>query len=253
MNNQVSTICLNGIGPFLALLSAMLLVAGYVHLSILYSSFGVKLDQYFLLGDYISSSVEQIYHASWAAIGVLIGHVIWSGGMLIDGRDKSSLQGDDLQSIQTTARIVLWFVLAAVVLSVCYLIVCLDSLLFPDVSFMSNPTLTKYSFLTIGMAMILFVDRKLFDMSHATRNICLAALFFFTSLITNSYKTVEAIRDGVNIDEFTVKLGTQAYSKANSTIIGSNSRYLFVYLHDGSTQIVPLNQINVISLRKTGF
>ena len=94
------------ITPFLPFVSISFIVAGYWYTSIIYQHFGIDPTQYFSVGDYVASSIEQIQHT-------LYGLVAYFLGMLHAWRTRNSISYKTLQEVaQLRFKVdVLWFAL----------------------------------------------------------------------------------------------------------------------------------------------
>ena len=228
-------------GSLIALFSAVLLLSGFIHLSILYSSFGISVGQYFLLGDYVACSIEQIYHAVWGAIGVGIGYLL-----LGDLRTESALPN----KFPRLFLYIIWFGIGLSILSVGYLVICLQNYFF-EIGLLTYPTPTKLAVVMTGTTVFTILSGKFQLWTLPVNNLILALLFFFTSLILNTFESIEEIKEGTRTDRFTVKVGNRTFTEQQSQIIGSNSRYMFLYLGDETTRIIPLNQISSVSIAAT--
>ena len=204
-------------GSLIALFSAVFLLAGFIHLSFLYNSFGISVGQYFLLGDYVACSIEQIYHAVWGAIGVGLGYYFRG-----DLRTESTV----LDDIPPSLVHVFWSGIGLSILSVGYLIICLENYFF-EIGLLTYPTTTKLALVITGATVVLILSFKIKRWPRPITYPILALLFFFTSLIVKTFEGIEEIKEGTLTDRFTVQVGNRTFTEQQSQIIGSNSRYMF--------------------------
>lgn len=244
MKENASEPILHRTGSVIALLSAVFLSAGFIHLSVLYGSFGISVSQYFLLSDYVACSIEQIYHAVWGAVGVGIGYIFATFPM--EPKNKST-HPDEFRGVYL---VVLCTGTSLFILSAGYLTICLQSFFF-DIGLLTYPQITKQAIFIIGATAVIALTVKFQRWTPLTMILVLASLFFFTSLIVNTFKNIEEIKAGTLTDRFTIQVGDQTFSEQYSQIIGSNSRFMFLYMADQTTIIIPLSQISSVSIRDT--
>ncbi|MBI5213626.1 MAG: hypothetical protein HY957_09720 [Nitrospirae bacterium] len=69
--------------PFLAILSVIFLIYGFVHLKTYYGSFGIDVQDYFSLEDYLRANIDNIYKA---IVPYVLGSIY---GILITVVDKN--------------------------------------------------------------------------------------------------------------------------------------------------------------------
>ena len=237
MKENTRASLLHGAGSVTALLSAAFLLAGFIHLYFLCDSFGIDVGHYFLLGDYVACSIEQIYHAVWGVVGVAIGYFFG---------DASAQSMRPIEN-SSSLRCILWPLFVPLLFSAAYLVVCWQDYFF-EIGYLTYPTSTTLSIVVFGGMVICILGLKFPRMTGPIVPIILALLFFLTSLLVNTFKIVEEIKEGTHTDRFTVKVANTTFTEKQSQIIGSNSRYMFLYLRDETTMIIPLNQISSVSI-----
>ena len=222
-------------------ISVVFLLGGYVHLSILYAEFGIDVVDYFLIGDYISSSVDQIQSALVGVIGFFLGMVRRHLTEQTISKDQSNRR----------ARIDnhIWLVVFAI--SILYICICWNRSFFPNVTFQTSLLATWLSVIFVGLVSIGYLCRRYFREPAAISVFAMAVMFFFTNLIMVTYGEINAIKAKDAPVPFTLRAGDVQFTEQQSRIIGSNSRFLFLYKTDGRTEIIPVSRIDAISLGKS--
>jgi len=77
-------------GPALSIGSTLFLVSGYLYNAYVLGSFGIQVNHYFGLTDYVAASIENIRFAAFATIGPLIGAL--SGSVRLSRMSSSELR-----------------------------------------------------------------------------------------------------------------------------------------------------------------
>ena len=222
---------------FLPLLSIMFVIAGYFYISFLYSHFNVNTSQFFLISDYLASSVEQIEHALYSLIGPAL-------GLLYAFRVGPTISKYEHERQRRS------YWRDSIFISVAGLIVLIPTI-FPIIpAFHTSiiPSTILPAIVFTSQAPVFFISSRFFENSRFVYSFCMAMIIFFSSLYTSALTEINEIENGRPEMIFEIRSGGQKYTDQNSIFIGSNSRYIFLYNKHKNTQIIPLSQIKYISL-----
>lgn len=235
---------------FFPLFSAMLVVGGYFHTYLLYGNFNVSYGRFFAISDYLASSIEQIQHALFGLVSYVIG--VFHGSYR-----RTTISRLELQRKIGFDSIVMKIGLSC---SLIYLAIWLfsESLIvwwFPESALLSvydkvrydpYPTLFAISF--VAYALISFVSSRYFRNPTSFYRPLMAAALFLASLYVFTHEEIIEIRKGRPGTIFEMQTDNKAYTEKETTFIGSNSRYIFLFSsHESKVEIIPVNKVKRIS------
>ena len=226
---------LKDIIAFLPLLSIMFVIAGYFHISLLYGHFNVDTSQFFLISDYLASSVEKIQHALYSLSG-------FAFGILYGFRIDPTITKYERQRYTSWWKEMYTFVPGVIYLFLAYVPIV------PSFHISTSPQWVMLPIILVSQTPIFFISIRYFKNGRFVYSLCMAVTISFSSLYTSALVEVDKIEGGRPEMIFEIQSGGQKYTDQDSVFIGSNSRYIFLYNNHKNTRIIPLNQIEYISL-----
>ena len=221
------------IAGYLPLFSLLLICAGYFHTSILYRDFGIDSTQFFSIGDYLSTSLQQIEHAVWLIVGLAAG--------LTSFYIKEPAMSKDLSpsGIRTKRRrMATMFFISSV---------ALGALCFRWEEWAVAPSVIWI--MGLCMLVIIMVIQELIPFRYLKyeehgRNLFTCLVLFSGIIVASSYMKINVIRNGGIEHRFEVVRGSERYTEKSFKIIGSNSSYVFIWNKKESVQVIPLANVS---------
>ena len=214
-------------------ISLCFVFSGYIYTSILYGGLGISSGQFFSISDYISSSISQLPHAIYGAVAYIVG-VLYS---------YRNLPTETIRERQKYARFGRWYSrLFFLSCSGLLIAMYLKSLFFPIIPLLA---------IGVSQPIIGYISSKFFRHSLPVFIGAMFLLIFFVSIFASARQEIDDIKSGKADMQFKVELGDKVYkvyTEEDATVIGSNSRYMFLYMADDTVEVIPLDKIDKISL-----
>ena len=231
-NVNRSNLHLQEFTPLLPWLSVSFVIAGYLYTHWLYGSFGIDVSQFFSLNDYLASSIEEI----WNSLSILFGYflTILNNFRNYIVRTKYGFQKKD--KFGKLSYFIFLFILL------------ISSYIF----YLYNiPIYYRFSLISVcflSIPLIKFFTIKFSKNSQFSFFLLLSLLLFFTNLHSSAYERIASIKKGDSGIDFEIEVGTRKFTHENSTFIGGNTRYIFLYTQSGSVEIIPIGQTERIGI-----
>ena len=230
---QLIDLSLQRITSLLPWLSVSMIIAGFLHTYWIYSPFGIPVDQFFSVNDYIANSVEEIHHAVLGLIGYLLGG-------LYGFRNYKTRTKYEFERTERHHKI-------HVVVSLLFL--CAMMYLWHielDVTFYVR-------FVPIYALIIIYDPIQRFTMKyfHNPQFVFFMLIFLFltlSSLFVNARMRVADIRDGKSGTNFAIETSAKKFTHENSTFIGANTRYIFLQVENSGVEIIPIGTAERIEI-----
>ncbi len=208
-------------------LSATFLVSGYLHVHVLYGHFGVDVGDFFHVTDYVSSSIDQLRHAAVGMLGWLLGAQPWqtASPAVSVYRHERFWQG----SITSWLTIVAFVALVAL------------SYAPGDEGFQLLRWMPLIA-ISIAYVPVVLLSRRF----HGTGVMIFLAVFtigFTSSLLGGAHLRIAEVKDNPG-SAFVVHTAERTYTHHSWSIIGGNSRYLFLYSKGRGVEIVPVARVD---------
>ena len=221
---------LKDVNLLLPWISLCFVLSGYVYTSILYGNLGISPVQYFSISDYISSSISQLPHAIYGAAAYIVGAIY----------AYRNLPTETIREREKSARFARWYSrLFFVLCSGLLILVYLESLYSPLIPLLAIGVLQP---------VVSYISDKFFQHSLPVFIGVMFLCIFFVSIYVSARQEVDEIRDAKVDVQFKLELDDRNVTEEDGVIIGSNSRYMFLYFSDDTVEIIPLDQIRRMSL-----
>lgn len=226
------------ISESVALVTAVFVVAGFLHVNYFYRRMGVEVSLYFSVSDYLAASVEQIREGAFAAANAIVvfGHGIRFGSL------RSKLQ---IQAEAAKRRRQDWIFGAFAVLLVAattYFV------------YIGKPNFSQIRVAGFVLAYWLadYLARSFFRNRLVAMTAIVAALIFGLNVGVSAYERSEKLLEGKGDAELVQKLHFKDSSPAIAgELFGANGSYYFFYERDiGVTHVVPRDRISQIDITK---
>ena len=226
-------ISIRDLTAYIPLVSFSLICAGYFHTSIVYEHFGLDPTQFFSIGDYLSTSLQQIEYAVWLPVSYLAG--FGYGRLTRPAMPK-------LHSDRTVRQDRLFINL--------FSIVAVGSIVAIGLRweyYASLPKITWYCgfcMLFLMLSLREFVPRRFLPRSANAQALLIGLLLFSGMIIANSYMKINVIKHGKVYEQFEIVRQSERYTEDNASVIGSNSSYMFVWVEGRKVDVIPLREID---------
>lgn len=210
-------------------ISILFVFSGYVHISILYGHFGLEPSNFFSIGDYLASSISQVPHAVYGVVGLAMGviHVYRNLPAATEPYRKQQ------------ARRSLWS-------SGLMFVVCAGLSLSLYAHSLMLPLIPVFAMGATGGVVMVFA-RKYFRNPIAVYVAMMFLVGFFTSMLIGAHESIVEIEGGENMGTFVVKTTDAEYSSGSSQFMGSNSKYVFLYVNNEGIKVIPLDEVTYLS------
>ena len=227
-------ISLRDLNLLLPWISLLIVVSGYFHTSVLYGKLGIDYDQFYSVGDYISSSVNQLPHA-------LVGVAAFAVGIIYAHRKLSTETKNERAQFR---RQVGWF-------STLFCVSCIGLLILLYVKSLFLPIIP---ILAIGATqpVVIYVSGKYFRKSLPVYIGMMFLIIFFSGIYAAAHSRFEEIMAGEVNREFELKISGRTYTETDFHIIGSNSQYMFLYSREGAIEVIPLSKVERVAFDYEG-
>ena len=222
----------------LSVISTLFLISGYLYSRALLGHFGIEVDKFFLLSDYISASIEGISYSIFAtisgAIGVFLGrHSVSRMSYLSFAQHRIPIQ------IQYYSFVTIFGFTAIVA----YLR-NLESAYF----------LGAMAILFLSSRPIIWVVRRYVkDEDQSAANfVTFSILVFFLHLFVSVGVEIHKIKHGTisDLKQYNTSFKEATISENTTILLAANSRYLFLRdMVNGTVHIVPVSQVQDVSVR----
>ena len=233
---------------YLTLITICFSVSGYVYARTYYQLFGIDVEKFFTLEDYIRNSIDQIYNA---ALAVGWSFIIWLLFEKILEKPNIIKDAQGNNKKDSVRKKKLWIMLLNVLLLFSALIVCVLIIVFTFAVIDFN----KYLFymMLLGIVTVLvykLVKKTGFGGLDKVEWFLLSSMVAFLILVFlgahhNAYLIKEGKKSESSLYEF--KFGEINKMKH----IGSTSQFLFMYdEHKKYTMIVPVSDLKSVKVNE---
>lgn len=220
---------------FLPWVSLLLILTGYVHTHFVYGRFGIDVDQFFSLNDYLASTIKEItsvfFHMVFvfiAAIDLYRNERAWE--LYKSGRGR-----------------IAWLLYA--------LSVFLLFDLFVKGNLRPGPLYGTVSMSAIVVARrpVFYLVRRYFKKSTDISIGLMILIGFFSGITFRACSQISEIEQGRPGMEFEIETPTRKFTQENFTFIGGNSRYIFLRTEERGVEIIPVEstaRIKILTVEK---
>lgn len=103
--------------------------------------------------------------------------------------------------------------------------------------------------LAIGVTQpfVIYMSKKYFRKSLPIYIGIMFLIIFFSGIYVGAHTRFEEITEGEVDKKFELKISGNSYTEKNFHLIGSNSRYMFLYSREGAIEVIPLGRIEKVS------
>ena len=218
---------------FLPWISFLFIFAGYIHTRHIYGQFGIEVDQFFSLNDYLATTIKEIAYALSGIVGIFLGIMY--------------LYRNEWAWELYKRRILRLYELISFLLLFLVLYGLHRGSISPESLYVS-PVIVSCSMVMISSRLTFYLASKYFKNSTKVSIISLVLIGFFSCLALSIYAKIQSIKSGRPGMEFEIKAGTREFTQENFTFIGGNSRYIFLRAEDGSVEIIPIESTERIKI-----
>ena len=233
-------ISLKDITPLVPWISILLIVGGYLHITVLYRHFGIDPGNFFLVSDYISSSIEELRHSVTGSIAYLL-------GVAFHHRNEPTITKYEYEQRRRRER---WGILFFWGTSVIFLAAVYNESWFPHITLVTVPNSTIVAIYGAVFFPIGFVSSRYFKKSVTVFAVSMLFVLFFASLLVTTYKKIEDIENGEASRNFEIEVGSKQYTGDNARLIGSNARFVFLLSVDERIEVIPVTRISRFRLAR---
>ena len=222
--------------------SAVFVIFGYVHTSIVYGHFGINASQFFTLGDYLAGSINQIWIALLAIFGYLIAVIYMYRRRIKFVPEFPSDFSLKITALKIPSRtffvrqsVVLIFLSAIILFYICesnafWYFLPLSLLFFQDWVARAVSRVFKNPFQMTAVAML--------------------ALLFAASIFSQSMGKIENIERNSERKFFLVETAEKTFTDEDSVFLGGNQRYIFLLKSDGGAEIIPRENVKKMNIQE---
>ena len=228
---QLFSVSLKEFVQYLPFISVLIIIGGYFHASVLYGYFGIEVNQFFSLDDYVASSIEEIEHALYF-VGIYLAYLV---AMLSRYRNLSTLEQHGFLKSRHAGLFIgdaglvkrirseyerrerwtwIWVMFAYI----------LFSLLFAYSRDENLPLYVLGGLVFLCLAHILFL--RYFENSFAAAGVLLSLVVFFASIYFDAERQIQRIKKCPTI-VYEMETGTGEGAEKHC-LIGANGRYVFL-------------------------
>ena len=216
-------------------ISSALICAGYIHNSIVYDHFDIDPTRFFSVGDYLATSLEQIYYALISLIGYIAGVICaYRRRSVTRAYDKST------SSRRTAYREFVYSAVYFAPLVVTYFYWSAVSLV-PAIEMFLTVCL-----LASSQAPLAYLSDRYFANSISVYILATVLLLFFGSMFIGAHVKIAEIKSTNAQQAFEIHTDNRQYTRQNAALIGANAQYVFIWHRLGDVVIIPLTQVNRI-------
>lgn len=234
---------LKSMSPLVQVFSICFVFGGYGYTSIVYGHWGIPVHQFFLISDYFTVSLEQFQH-------IVVGVLSYAFGMIHE-RWRSYTLSSAEYAVSTQAELrprqfVFWTCVVSLTMQiVMHIAARMKWLPIPEVSM--PPIAMAFVVVIVFQGGIYWVARRYFKQEMLVACTLLFLVAFATSLYTSARYRIMEIEENLVNQSFKIVTDLKEYSDGNSTLIGSNSRYVFLKMANDDAEIIRLDQVRRIS------
>lgn len=225
---------LRNVMPHLKLISIFFVVGGYIYASMLYGYFGISPGQFFSVGDYLVMSLDQI-----GPLALAVGSYIAAG--IYRYRWHSVVTKYEMVKKSKSALIP-----ERIIILLCGWILIMH--IWHKTS-IAPELLTMAVFAVVHNPVVFLANRYFENNDHAAYAI-LFIVVFGACLYFNAEQKIKDVEAGQSETTFEVVTQSKTFTEDNSTLIGSNSRYIFLKTDQNNVEVFRLNKVNRISFQK---
>lgn len=212
---------------FLPWISLLFIFAGYIHTRCIYGYFGIEVDQFFSLNDYLSSSIEEITSALLNMTGIFLTIIyLYRNEWAWELYKRTAIRWYELLSMSF--------------LGFCFAYLYKENVPLESLYGSIIAAVISCSVVTSSSRVIFYVVSRYFKNSTKISVILLVLIGFFSGIAFSIYSEIKNIKDGRPDLEFEIKAGTGKFTQEDFTFIGGNSRYIFLLAEGGSIGIIPI-------------
>ena len=226
------------ITPFLPFVSITLVVAGYWHTSIVYRHFGIDPTQFFSIGDYVASSIEQVQHT-------LLGLLAYLVGALHSWRTRYTIS---YQTRQKRVQHQFKLDLLIFVFSLLYLFAIFEQDVFSHITVDAFPNQSRLAAIGVSLLPIAYVSISYFRNSQTAFALLMFLTIFFSSLYIGALERIGQIERDQSGEQFLIDLGAGRVVEDSSAVIGTNSNFVFLVSENGNIEVIPWNKIESVAI-----
>ena len=214
-------------------ISALFILAGYLHTSFVYKHFGIEINQFFSINDYLAGSVKEIQSALLSVSGFFV-------AILIEHRNKETRTKYEVNQIIRSSQIVELLSWIGFLVFLYHLYSgSLDSGL---------RTMASFFIMIVASRPIFYVVKRYIKNPTTVYPVLLILVFFFSSLWLSADSKIQDIKNGNSGMNFEIEAGTKKFTQEKSVFIGGTSRYIFLRAKEGNIDIIPIEKIERIKI-----
>lgn len=229
---QLLKVKLSDLTAVLSLIVATLSVSGYIHVSTLFGHFGIDASKFFLLGDYLAASVNQIKYTVPAMLGFAL-------GALHSYRELPMLTKPEIERKHRVGKIqdrILW---GSVIGGIATMYVMSVSV---------PPPLVALGVIVLTGTVVPSLARRYFKKPIPAYSFIMFTTIFFAILYAQTERKIARIEAGETNGQFQVYTVNQKFTDENYIFLGGSGQYIFLLGRDGQAEIIPRQKINHISM-----
>ena len=226
---QLLDIRLQDLTPLLPWFSAAFVFMGYFHTTVVFRHFGINSSYFFLPSDYLISSMEQILY-------VLLPFIFYFWGIL--GGYKNYNTKSKYERARNRRRDFLHDTLIVLV-SILLLVYTWRT--------------SQYSVATlVGVIGLIQIPVLYFCVAHFKKSFpvflgSMVIIGSFSGVFISAKERIQEIEKESSEVPFRITAGGESYSEKNSTLVGSNSGYVFLHVHENRVEVIPIEKVNRFS------
>ena len=234
---------LESLAPLLKWISLCFVVGGYAYANILYGHFDIPVGQFFSIGDYLATSLEQIRPLVFAILCYIAG-VIY--GYRRDTMITQFEIGQEQRSARIPERITTFaclFILIEHITGWPEYVAGWPERIFP-------PIALTFAVFWLVHSSIISIAYRYFENALQAGFTLLFLIVFGASLYFNVEHKIEEIEAGRSETSFKIVVQSRTFTEDNSTLVGSNSRYFFLKTSQDKVEVFRISQVDHISFKK---
>lgn len=225
---------LTSVIPHLKWILLCFVIGGYIYASMLYGHFGISPSQFFSIDDYLVMSLDQILPLALAVFSYI-------GGVIYRYRQYSIVTKYEmvkkLKSGRMRERIIIFLCAWILVMHIWH-------------SAPVAPELLTVAVFAVVHNPVAFLARRYFENDDHAAYIFLFIIVFGACLYFNAEQKIKEVELGQSETTFEVVTQSKTFTENNSTLIGSNSRYIFLKTSQNNVEVLRLNQVDRIAFQK---
>ncbi len=227
---------LNELALLIPWISSVLVCSGYIYISTVYGHFQIDPAKFFSIGDYLSSSLEQIDHALFALMGYVLG--------VIHGYRRQFMFPRFPNKEDTLG--VWWPELLTVTAGTVGLLFTYwhwDTI--SAIRGVHTPLLILL--LMTVQSPLIWLTGRYFKNSLSVGIFAITLIIFLGSMFISAKARISDITSDAISSPFVVVSKEKKYTQLDYKIIGANSRYMFFWNRKSGVEVVPLRSIDQMS------